>query len=297
MSYKQSAIDQLTIKITRTSLINYTNEIYKDIDPLLVFMGNHQNNYSNPHNVTKAQVGLSNVDNTSDLNKPISTATQDALDELESVITGGVDISSKADVTGETFTGNLSISTGDAEPSLTLESNVGVSRALYGRTGANARWRVYLGSADAESGANVGSDFSISRFDDSGAFVDTPFIITRSNGIVTARNLNADNTRIVGVADPVSPTDAANRQWVLANGGGGSVPDGGTTGQALVKTSSTDGAVAWVTVGTLAIGTAQPTGGELLWLDTDESITNSTVFVGPDTPATINQLWVDTDAN
>ena len=35
----------------------------------------------NPHGVTKAQVGLSNVDNTSDLNKPISTATQIALNK------------------------------------------------------------------------------------------------------------------------------------------------------------------------------------------------------------------------
>ena len=33
----------------------------------------------NPHSVTKAQVGLGNVDNTSDANKPISTATQTAL--------------------------------------------------------------------------------------------------------------------------------------------------------------------------------------------------------------------------
>ena len=33
----------------------------------------------NPHNVTKAEVGLGNCDNTSDLNKPISTATQTAL--------------------------------------------------------------------------------------------------------------------------------------------------------------------------------------------------------------------------
>lgn len=40
----------------------------------------HVSNTSNPHSVTKAQVGLSNVDNTSDLNKPISTATQEALD-------------------------------------------------------------------------------------------------------------------------------------------------------------------------------------------------------------------------
>lgn len=34
----------------------------------------------NPHGTTKAHVGLGNVDNTSDLNKPISTATQTALD-------------------------------------------------------------------------------------------------------------------------------------------------------------------------------------------------------------------------
>jgi hypothetical protein len=40
----------------------------------------HTSNTSNPHSVTKAQVGLSNVDNTSDANKPVSTATQTALD-------------------------------------------------------------------------------------------------------------------------------------------------------------------------------------------------------------------------
>lgn len=39
----------------------------------------HINNKANPHQVTKEQVGLSNVDNTSDANKPISTATQNAL--------------------------------------------------------------------------------------------------------------------------------------------------------------------------------------------------------------------------
>ncbi len=35
---------------------------------------------NNPHNVTKSQVGLGSVDNTSDINKPISDATQNALD-------------------------------------------------------------------------------------------------------------------------------------------------------------------------------------------------------------------------
>lgn len=41
---------------------------------------NHISNTSNPHEVTKAQVGLGNADNTSDLDKPVSTAQQTALD-------------------------------------------------------------------------------------------------------------------------------------------------------------------------------------------------------------------------
>lgn len=42
-------------------------------------LSSHTENTDNPHSVTKAQVGLGNVDNTSDLSKPISTATQNAL--------------------------------------------------------------------------------------------------------------------------------------------------------------------------------------------------------------------------
>ena len=42
-------------------------------------LGAHKASTSNPHGVTKAQVGLGSVDNTSDANKPVSTATQTAL--------------------------------------------------------------------------------------------------------------------------------------------------------------------------------------------------------------------------
>ena len=47
----------------------------------------HTDNISNPHSVTKSQVGLGNVDNTSDANKPVSTATQTALDTKASTTT------------------------------------------------------------------------------------------------------------------------------------------------------------------------------------------------------------------
>lgn len=54
-------------------------DITSDVNAVKTNLETHINNKSNPHKVTKDQVGLSNVDNTSDANKPISTATQNAL--------------------------------------------------------------------------------------------------------------------------------------------------------------------------------------------------------------------------
>ena len=53
--------------------------ITSDIDAVQTNLETHINNKSNPHKVTKDQVGLGNVNNTSDANKPISNATQNAL--------------------------------------------------------------------------------------------------------------------------------------------------------------------------------------------------------------------------
>lgn len=50
------------------------------VDGVADDLSTHVADVSNPHNVTKEQLGLENVDNTSDVNKPISTDTQEALD-------------------------------------------------------------------------------------------------------------------------------------------------------------------------------------------------------------------------
>ena len=44
-------------------------------------LSGHISDTNNPHNVTKEQLGLENVDNTSDIDKPISTAIQEALND------------------------------------------------------------------------------------------------------------------------------------------------------------------------------------------------------------------------
>lgn len=62
--------------------------ITADIDAVQTNLETHINNKTNPHEVTKAQVGLGNVDNTADTDKPISTATQTALDAKFSLTEG-----------------------------------------------------------------------------------------------------------------------------------------------------------------------------------------------------------------
>ena len=60
---------------------------------------------ANPHGVTKAQVSLSNVDNTSDANKPVSTATQTALNAKQATLVSGTNI--------KTVNGNSLLGSGD----------------------------------------------------------------------------------------------------------------------------------------------------------------------------------------
>ena len=79
---KQSDLDShtsnTTAHITTTERTNWNNKANQsDFEA-------HTDNKSNPHSVTKAQVGLGNVDNTSDANKPVSTAQREALDALKS---------------------------------------------------------------------------------------------------------------------------------------------------------------------------------------------------------------------
>lgn len=66
------------INSLRTELKTYVDELIadtgSDVTALETKVNNHLANKSNPHSVTKAQVGLGNASNTSDADKPVSTA-------------------------------------------------------------------------------------------------------------------------------------------------------------------------------------------------------------------------------
>lgn len=84
----QYTLNNTTFTQTQIDAINsgITDVLVAKITTNETAINNHIADKTNPHEVTKAQVGLSNVDNTSDLNKPISTATQTALNGKQDTI-------------------------------------------------------------------------------------------------------------------------------------------------------------------------------------------------------------------
>ena len=114
---------------------------------------------ANPHGVTKTQVGLSDVDNTSDLNKPVSTATQTAInDKVDKV--AGKGLSTEDYTTAEkTKLSNVNLSAevptgGTTNQILTKNSNADYDTSfkdapvsLPSQTGANGKFLSTDGSA------------------------------------------------------------------------------------------------------------------------------------------------------
>lgn len=71
------------INALRTELKTYVDDLIadtgSDVTALETKVNNHIANKSNPHTVTKTQIGLGNVNNTSDADKPVSTAQATAI--------------------------------------------------------------------------------------------------------------------------------------------------------------------------------------------------------------------------
>jgi hypothetical protein len=109
---------------------------------------------------------------------------------------------------GNTMTGDLKIS--KVSPLITLnDTAAGVPELIMTRAGL-ARWAMLLG-INAETGANVGSDLALARYDDTGALIDLPLVINRKTGLAT---VEADPTNPLGIvtkqyADLAVRTDAA----------------------------------------------------------------------------------------
>lgn len=65
-----------------------TAEDLNPVEQLTKLLFEHINNKFNPHEVTKEQVGLGNVDNTADIDKPVSRPQKEYIDALENRVRG-----------------------------------------------------------------------------------------------------------------------------------------------------------------------------------------------------------------
>lgn len=77
----KSIIDEISKNIGDKAKLSTEQKetIVGAINEIKSLISTHATKYDNPHQVTKAQVGLGNVDNTSDIDKPISKAMESAL--------------------------------------------------------------------------------------------------------------------------------------------------------------------------------------------------------------------------
>lgn len=107
--------------------------ITSDIDAVQTNLETHINNKSNPHEVTKAQVGLSEVDNTSDANKPISNATQTALNGKFSATDGNA-LKQRVDNIPELVATDITVDSDNDSVNISLDKTSIVDGTLSGTT-------------------------------------------------------------------------------------------------------------------------------------------------------------------
>lgn len=182
----------------------------------------HTSNTSNPHSVTKAQVGLGSVDNTADAAKNVLSASK--LTTARTI--GGVSFDGSANINlpGVNATGNQN-TTGSAATLTTARTINGVSfNGSANITIADAT-KVSLTGNETVGGAKI---FSIS-----------PVVPTPTTAMQAATKQYVDNAVSAGgLGDVVGPSSAVNNNLAVFDGTTGKLlKDGGVAASVVVSTS------------------------------------------------------------
>ena len=130
-------------------------------------------------------------------------------------VTGGIFTDSILASGAITSTTGFTISA-SAGAIMTLGSPAGNNRGLSMVTGPNQRWQV-LADAAPEGGGNAGTNFSIFRYTDAGAIVDSPLNINRATGVVNlgdGANLGANSSLTLTPAPGDNSTKIATTAFV-----------------------------------------------------------------------------------
>lgn len=180
--------DNVTVTVDPSSSVSYSDmatyvsnaiEVKADLSAL----NEHINSKNNPHNVTKTQIGLGNVDNTSDAEKPVSTATQAALNQKAA-----------ADLSNVSYDSFLALAKASGAGGIPIVSLTGDGTA-------------YTGTADGVT--ELGTGMIIIAIPDTTSSANTPTLNLNSLGVKNIKQRLSINTSLT--------VPAANATWMVAN--------------------------------------------------------------------------------
>lgn len=181
----------------------------------------HIANTSNPHSVTASQVGLGNVDNTSDADKPVSTATQTALDgkqDLDAQLTSLAGLVPGAEgrmITADGLGGFQMSSAGDVRSYINVEDG-----ATADQTGAEIKI-----AYEAEADTNAFTDAEKTKLAGIEASADvtdeTNVKSSLSGATITSATVAGTDKVLIQDADDSDNLKTVTAQSIADLGGGG----------------------------------------------------------------------------
>lgn len=164
----------------------------------------HKIDYSNPHRVTKVQVGLGNVDNTSDLDKPVSNA---AKTEFDSIKTRVNDLENNASLSYEILQGNFEAFASEVEEAIDTKVDKVEGKGLSTNDFTNedkTKLTSALTSTSIISAGKVSGDLSNSKINLNNIFTERYPGDTRVYGTIPGANVSGTLTNAIMEGSKVS---------------------------------------------------------------------------------------------
>ncbi|MCQ2574565.1 MAG: phage tail protein [Alphaproteobacteria bacterium] len=150
----------------------------------------HIEDKTNPHEVTKAQVGLGNVDNTADLDKPISTATQTALNAKQDTLVAGTNIQIAAD--GKTISAT--------DTTYTAGTGIDITNNVISNTQTSAEWGNITGTLSNQTDLQAALDLKANSADLATVATSGSYNDLEDKPTIPAAQVNSDWNAVSGVA-------------------------------------------------------------------------------------------------
>lgn len=204
-------------------------------------------------------------------------------------------------LTGGTLSGNLYVTQTTANSFVSVRADSGYSSGMDMGTGSSSRWS-FQRTNEAESTGDLGSNFGILAFNDSGAYIDAPLSIARkASGDITLHRptyVNASISTEEALRIRVTDAHSANA-FRIYNVSGTAYVTINSSGKTTLNASTTTRASFNIPAGTAP---TTPTNGDVwtttagLYTYVNGNTMQTAIFIGTSAPSSPveGMLWLDT---